>query len=399
MKPTKKILALNTGSSSIKFSLYEIGAEEKLLLTGSHDRIGRDGGRFAVRNGSGGVLADESASHEDHENACEHVFSWLLSQKAEKPDAVGHRIVHGGPAYSAPVILSPEILLSLGELSLYAPEHLPPALGAVRHVWEVLPGTPQVACFDTSFHSVMPSFARFYPLPEEVRTQGVLRYGFHGLSYEYLMSELERQAGREAAMGKVILAHLGHGASMAAVKEGKSIDTSMGFSPAGGLVMSTRTGDLDPGVILFLLLRDRMSPGEIKEMVNLRSGLLGISGISDDMQVLLAKASENLKAREAVEMFCYRAKQCVGSYAAAMGGIDTIVFSGGIGANSPEIRARICEGLDFLGITIDPGRNRVSAPMISEGGAGVTVRVMETNEEIVIVRHTLKKLEEREGFS
>jgi acetate kinase len=263
----------------------------------------------------------------------------------------------------------------------------------------VLPGTPQVACFDTSFHSSMPSFARFYPLPGEVRMQGVLRYGFHGLSYEYLMGELERQGGRAAAMGKVILAHLGHGASMAAVKEGKSIDTSMGFSPAGGLVMSTRTGDLDPGVILFLLLRDRMSPGEIKEMVNLRSGLLGISGISDDMQVLLAKETENLKAREAVEMFCYRAKQCVGSYAAAMGGLDTIVFSGGIGANSPEIRARICEGLDFLGITIDPGRNRVSAPLISEGGSRVTVRVIKTNEEIVIVRHTLKKLDESEGFS
>jgi acetate kinase len=399
MKPTRRILALNTGSSSIKFSLYLTGNEERLLFTGSLDRIGRDKGRFSVRVGNGKMLESGNVSHADHAAACDHLFTWFLSQEDEKPDAVGHRIVHGGPAYSSPVILSPEILLSLGELSPYAPEHLPPALGAVKHVWRVFPGTMQVACFDTSFHSSMPSFARFYPLPEVVREHGVLRYGFHGLSYEYLMGELERQGGPDAATGKVILAHLGHGASMAAVKEGRSIDTSMGFSPAGGLVMSTRTGDLDPGVMLFLLQQDRMNAAEIKEMVNLRSGLLGISGISDDMQVLLAKASENLKAGEAVEMFCYRAKQYVGSYAAAMGGLDTIVFSGGIGANSPEIRARICEGLDFLGITIDPGRNRVSAPLISEDGAGVTVRVMETNEEIVIVRHTLKKLEESEGCS
>jgi acetate kinase len=399
MKPTRRILALNTGSSSIKFSLYLTGNDERLLFTGSLDRIGRDEGRFSVRDGKGTVLADESASHEDHENACEHVFSWLLSQKAEKPDAVGHRIVHGGPAYSGPVILSPEILLSLGELAPYAPEHLPPALGGVKHVWRVFPGTMQVACFDTSFHFSMPPCSRFYPLPEEVREHGVLRYGFHGLSYEYLMGELERRGGPDAASGNLILAHLGHGASMAAVKEGRSIDTSMGFSPAGGLVMSTRTGDLDPGVMLFLLQQDRMNAAEIKGMVNLRSGLLGISGISDDMQLLLAKAPENLKARQAVEMFCYRAKLFIGSYAAAMGGLDTIVFSGGIGANSPEIRARICEGLEFLGIAIDPGSNHDSEPLISQSGAAVMVRVMETNEEIVIVRHTLKKLEEIEGCS
>ncbi len=392
MKPMKKILALNAGSSSIKFSLYRAGEGERLLFTGSLDRIGRPGGRFTVRDGSGQELVNESVGHEDHEKACAHVFSWILSQSHEAPDAVGHRIVHGGPDFTAPVILSSQILDSLGELSPYAPEHLPPAIGAVRHVWKVFPGMLQVACFDTSFHASMPSVSRFYPLPDEVRMQGVIRYGFHGLSYEYLMGELERQAGKDAARGRIILAHLGHGASMAAVKEGHSFDTSMGFSPAGGLVMSTRTGDLDPGVILFMLLRDRMEPGEIKEMVNLRSGLLGVSGTSDDMRELLAIEKEDSRAREAVDIFCYRAKQCIGSYAAAMGGLDTVVFSGGIGTHAPEIRSRIAEGLGFIGIGIDAELNFASAPVISPDRTKVTVRVIETNEEVVIVRHTLRKL-------
>lgn len=399
MKPMKRILALNAGSSSIKFSLYRTGEGEELLYSGFLDRIGREGGRFFVRDGRGHVLENDSVSPSDHRAATERILSWVLSRADAKPDAVGHRIVHGGQNYSGPVILSPDMLLSLISLFPYAPEHLPPAVETVRHAWRVFPGTVQVACFDTSFHASLPPVARCYPLPAEVRGQGVQRYGFHGLSYEYLLGELERQVGRDAAMGKVILAHLGHGASMAAVKEGRSIDTSMGFSPAGGLVMSTRTGDLDPGVILFLLQQKRMNAAEIKEMVNLRSGLLGFSGISDDMQVLLAKATENLKAGEAVDMFCYRAKQYVGSYAAAMGGLDTIVFSGGIGANSPEIRARICEGLEFLGITVEPARNLASAPLISEEGSGVTVRVIETNEEIVIVRHALKLLEETRGYT
>ncbi|NTV98278.1 MAG: acetate/propionate family kinase [Chlorobiaceae bacterium] len=393
----KRILALNTGSSSLKFSLYLAGEGEKLLYTGSLDRIGRDGGRFFLKSGGGKHLFDESVSQADHAAACGYVFSRLISLDEGTPDAVGHRMVHGGPHYSAPVILSPEILLSLGELSPYAPEHLPPALDAVRHVWKIFPGTVQTACFDTSFHSSMPPVARFYPLPEEVRNEGVLRYGFHGLSYEYLMHELECQGGRAAAKGRVVLAHLGHGASMAAVREGRSIDTSMGFSPAGGLVMSTRSGDLDPGVMLFLLQQERMTAAGIKEMVNLRSGLLGISVFSDDMRVLLAKEQENLKAREAVDMFCYRAKLCIGSYAAAMGGLDTIVFSGGIGSHSAEIRARICGGLGFLGVVLDSPRNHLSSPVISSEGERVTVRVIETNEELMIVRHTMNLLSSAEG--
>jgi acetate kinase len=390
MKLIKKILAINTGSSSVKFALYEAGDAEELLFTGSLTRIGHEDGAFSVRDGEGNSLVSESLAVPDHDAACDHVFLWILSQgNAYKPDAIGHRIVHGGPRYSSPQVVSPALVASLEELVPYAPEHLPQALKAVGHALKLFPGTLQVTCFDTSFHSSMPPVAQFYPLPESIRSEGVQRYGFHGLSYEYLLGELERQGGVEAARGRVIFAHLGHGASMVAVKECRSIDTSMGFSPAGGLVMSTRTGDLDPGVILFLLQQDKMNAAEIKEMVNRQSGLLGISGISDDMQVLLSMEQQNLKARDAVAMFCYSAKKCLGSYAALMGGIDTLVFSGGIGEHAAEIRRRICEGLDFMGISVELSRNEASLPVISPDGSVVIVRVIATNEELMIVRHTL----------
>ncbi len=390
MKPPKKILALNTGSSSIKFALYETGEAEELLFAGSLTRIGHEGGAFSVMDGQGSSIASESFTGADHDSACAVLFSWVVSQgEAYKPDAIGHRMVHGGPRYSSPQVVSPELIASLEELVPYAPEHLPHALKAVTYASKHFPGTLQVTCFDTSFHSSMPPVARFYPLPELIRSEGVQRYGFHGLSYEYLLGELERQGGHEVGQGRIVLAHLGHGASMAAVKKGRSIDTTMGFSPAGGLVMSTRTGDLDPGVILFLLQQDKMNAAEIKEMVNRQSGLLGISGISDDMQVLLSMEPQNLKAREAVDMFCYRAKMCLGSYAAVMGGLDTLVFSGGIGEHAAGIRSRICEGLGFLGIAVDECRNELSSLVISSDGSAVTVRVIATNEELTIVRHTL----------
>jgi acetate kinase len=390
MKTKKKILALNTGSSSIKFALYEISEAEELLFTGSLTRIGHEDGAFSVRDGQSKSIASKSIVVQDHDAACAYLFSWVVSQgDACKPDAIGHRMVHGGPHYSSPQVVSPELIASLEELVPYAPEHLPQALKAVGHASKRFPGTLQVTCFDTSFHSSMPPVARFYPLPESIRSEGVQRYGFHGLSYEYLLGELERHGGRDVSQGRIIFAHLGHGASMAAVKEGRSIDTTMGFSPAGGLVMSTRTGDLDPGVILFLLQQDKMNAAQIKEMVNRQSGLLGISGISDDMQVLLSMERQNLKAREAVDMFCYRAKMSLGSYAAVMGGVDTLVFSGGIGEHAAAIRSRICEGLGFLGIAVDASRNDVSSPVISPDGSAVTVRVIATNEELMIVRHTL----------
>ena len=375
------------------FKITDTGeGEEQLLFTGSLTRIGHESGAFCVRNQGGGTVCSESVRVVDHEAASNYLFSWMASQAAFKPDAVGHRLVHGGPRYFSPQVVSPELIAALEKLSPFAPEHLPQALTALRHAHKLFPEILQVTCFDTFFHAAMPPVARFYPLPYSIRREGVVRYGFHGLSYEYLLDEVERLGGREAKQGRIILAHLGHGASMAAVKGAQSIDTSMGFSPAGGLMMSTRTGDLDPGVILFLLQQEKMSPSEIKEMIYRRSGLLGISGISDEMQALLSLEAEKPQAHEAIELFCYRAKQCIGSFTAAMGGLDTLVFSGGIGEESREIRRRICEGLGFLGITVDDSRNKISSAVISPPDAPVTVRVIKTNEELMIVRHTLALL-------
>jgi acetate kinase len=284
-------------------------------------------------------------------------------------------------------------MASMEEISAYAPEHLPQALKAVSHAGSLMPGVLQVACFDTAFHRSMPPVARLYPLPETVRKEGVERYGFHGLSYEYLQSELERQEGPAAVRGRMILAHLGHGASMAALQDGRSVETTMGFSPAGGLVMSTRTGDLDPGVILFLLQQDRLSSGEIKEMVNRHSGLLGVSGTSDDMRDLLAAEASDCRARQAVELFCYQARKSMGALAAVLGGLDMLVFTGGIGEHSAVVRSRICSGLEFLGIELDDAKNGANQPVISKEAGRVSVRVMKTNEELTIVRQTRRILD------
>jgi acetate kinase len=357
-------------------------------------RIGGNTGRFTVRDAGGESIVDDQVAVSDHDAACDHVFSWILSNGSGKPDAIGHRMVHGGPRHSFPEAVTPELIASIEELSPYAPEHLPQALKAVRHAGTVMPGVLQVACFDTAFHRSMPSVAQLYPLPEAIRREGVQRYGFHGLSYEYLLSELARLESPEALQGRIILAHLGHGASMAAVRNGRSIETSMGFSPAGGLVMSTRTGDLDPGVILFLLQQDRLSPAEIKEMVNRRSGLFGVSGRSDDMRDLLEAEVSDEPARQAVELFCYQARKYIGSLTAVLGGIDMLVFTGGIGEHSPDVRGRICEGLEFFGIQLDHEKNRMNLPLISHEKGRVSVRVMKTNEELMIVRQTRNILEE-----
>jgi acetate kinase len=393
MKQTKKVLAINTGSSSIKFSLYNISDAEELVLTGSLTRIGYQGGEFAVMDQQRHVLESSSVAMHDHESACDHVFSWIRSQgESCRPDAAGHRMVSGGRSYSTPEVATSELIASLEELIPYAPEHLPQALTAVRYAIKLFPDILQVTCFDTAFHSSMPAVAKLYPFPEPVRRSGIQRYGFHGLSYEYLLGELERRNEQGGSQKRIILAHLGHGSSMAAVFDGKSIDTTMGFSPAGGLVMSTRTGDLDPGVLLFLMQQEKMNPREMNAMINRHAGLLGISGVSDDMQVLLSMQQENSRVREAIDLFCYRAKQWIGSYAAVMGGLDTLVFSGGIGEHAGEIRSRICEGLGFLGIAIDPSRNLLSSPVISPDGNSVSVRVIKTNEELMIARHTFKLL-------
>ena len=391
---SKTIIALNTGSSSIKFALYEIGETERLVFYGSLTRIGSRDGRFSVQDAQGNAIATMSSTAQDHVAACDYVLSWILSQnEGRKPDAVGHRIVHGGPLYSTPQIATPELIASLDTLSPFAPEHLPQAIKAVRHAARLFPETLQVTCFDTSFHTTMPEVAKLYALPEFIRREGVQRYGFHGLSYEYILLELKRQLGVQAVEKRIILAHLGHGASMAAVKNGKSIETTMGFSPAGGLVMSTRSGDLDPGVILFLLQQNKMTPAAIKQMVNRQSGLLGISGSTDDMQELLAAEKVDDASKQAVELFCYQARKYIGALSVVLGGLDILIFTGGIGEHSPDIRSRICDGLGFLGISVDEEKNITNSAVIAHERGRVEIRIMKTNEELMIARHTMNVLE------
>ena len=393
MQLSKKIIALNTGSSSIKFAWYEVGKAERLVFSGSLTRIGNRDGWFSVQDEQGNSIKSECVATENHDAACDYVFSWILAQnEGRNPDAVGHRIVHGGPLFSAPQIVTPELITALDTLSPYAPEHLPQAINAVRHVAGLFPETLQVTCFDTSFHSNIPDVAKLYALPESVRKEGVQRYGFHGLSYEYILLELKRQLGAEAVKKRIILAHLGHGASMAAVKNGKSIETTMGFSPAGGLVMSTRTGDLDPGVILFLLQQNKMTPRAIKEMVNRQSGLLGVSGSTDDMRELLNAEQVDDAAKQAIELFCYQARKNIGALSVVLGGLDTLVFTGGIGEHSSEIRSRICSGLEFLGIRVDKRKNSKNSSVISQKRGEVEIRIIKTNEELMIARHTMKIL-------
>ena len=393
MKPVITILAVNTGSSSIKFSLYESGEREELLFSGALTRIGLKDGRFSVVDPEGRFIDCERVDAPDHPAACRHVFSWLRQHGPGMPDAVGHRVVHGGPRHAAPEQVTPALLDSVAELVPYAPEHLPQALNAIRYAASELPGVFQVACFDTAFHSTMPPVAKICPIPEEFRKQGVQRYGFHGLSYQYILSELQSDGDPLARKGRVILAHLGHGASMAAMLDGRSIETTMGFSPAGGLVMSTRTGDLDPGVVLFLLQEGHLDATGLRDMVNKKSGLLGVSGLSDDMRDLLDAEAKNEQARLAVELFCYSARKHIGALTAALGGLDMIVFTGGIGLHSPEIRERICSGLEFLGIQIDQEKNLNNPGIISTDASKVVVKVIETNEEVMIVRQTRSVLE------
>jgi acetate kinase len=306
--------------------------------------------------------------------------------------AIGHRVVHGGSRYAEPQLLSPEVMEELHRLSPYDPEHLPAEITLIEAFGTRYPGVPQVACFDTGFHRHLPRVASLIAIPRRYEKLGIRRYGFHGLSYAYLMNELERLAGREAARGKVILAHLGNGASLTAVRNGTGIDTTMGFTPASGLPMSTRSGDLDPGLVSYLSRTEGMTAEQFHDMVNAQSGLLGLSEISPDMRDLLERESRDVRAAEAVALFCYQGKKWIGAYAAALGGLDQLVFSGGIGERSSVVRARMCQGLDFLGIRLDHARNEIDAAVISDPESRVTVRVIRTDEESQIAQSVCRLL-------
>jgi acetate kinase len=296
--------------------------------------------------------------------------------------AVGHRVVHGGERFVAPCRITGAVLDDLRGLAPFDPKHLPLQIALIAEVARRHPALPQVACFDTAFHATLPAVARLLPLPRRLYQRGVRRYGFHGLSYQWSMRELERRHGREAARGRIVIAHLGGGASLAAVRDGRCLDTTMGFTPTGGIPMGTRSGDLDPGVLAYLAQHDGMSAEEIARLTNEESGLLGLSEISGDLRTLAA--SSDPRAAEAISLFCYEAKKRIGAFAAALGGLDRLVFTGGIGEHAADVRARICAELDFLGISLDPERNGAHAPVISRAQAPVTVEVIAADEEAMV---------------
>lgn len=384
------VLAINAGSSSIKFAMYQAGPRQTPSLHGQLDRIGLDGTTLSWTTSSGSAERRLDAS--PGEAATGLLVDWLETQDVfGSISAVGHRLVHG-LARTEPAQITSDVLAELHRATPHAPDHLPREIKLIEAMRARYPRLTQVACFDTAFHGTMPPVATLLPIPRRYYTKGVRRYGFHGLSYAYLIEELARIAGPEAANGRVILAHLGNGASLAAVKEGRSIDTSMGFTPAAGLVMSTRTGDLDPGVVSFLARTEAMTATDFHQMVNHESGLLGVSELSSDMRDLLSREVAEVRAAEAVALFCYQAKKWVGAFAAALGGLDTLVFSAGIGERSAAIRARICEGLDFLGIELHDARNAAHAAVISAESSRATVRVIQTDEELMIARSVSRLL-------
>ena len=382
-----QILTLNGGSSSIKFALYGRGNPPKRGLHGKIERIGLPGTSFAIHDPAGGQHETRTIAGSDHAAASRFLLDWLEQRIGlESIGAIGHRIVNGGARYHEPQPVSAALLEELRRISAYAPEHLPAEIAMIELCSARAPRLPQTACFDTAFHRGMPRVAKILPIPRRYQSDGVERYGFHGLSYAWLMEELARAAGTQAALGRIVLAHLGNGASLAAVRDGKGIDTSMGFTPAAGVPMSTRSGDLDPGLVSYFAQTQSMSAQQFHRMVNHESGLLGVSETSSDLRDLLAKEDTDIRAAEAVAMFCYQVKKTIGAFAAALGGLDTLVFTGGIGENSAEIRSRICEGLDFLGIQFDEMRNAAGEPVISADASRATVRVIPADEDVVIAK-------------
>jgi acetate kinase len=382
-----RILTINCGSSTLKFDLFDAADGERSIARGVVDRIGGRGSAELISESGERKLRSIAAA--DHGEATLQAIRLLDSSGFFGTlEAVGHRVVHGGVRFSGPVLLDAEAEVAIEEFAELAPLHNGPAVAAIRAVREALgPGMSQVAAFDTAFHSRMPRVARLYALPRHLAEEGVVRYGFHGLSYEYVMEELHR-VDPGVADGRVVVAHLGNGASMAAVRDGAGVDTTMGFSPTGGLVMGTRSGDLDPSVPLFLLEEWGLTPTQVSDLVNKQAGLLGVSGTSADMRDLLELGASDPHAAEAVALFCYQARRFLGALAAALGGLDALIFTGGIGEHSSSVRERICEGLGFLGIRLDPDRNAEHAPVISHDGDPVTVRVIPTNENLMVARHT-----------
>ncbi|HEX5412979.1 MAG TPA: acetate/propionate family kinase [Terriglobia bacterium] len=386
MKPANpRILTINGGSSSIKFALFEAGDSLRRILEGGIERIGLPEATLQVKGLNAVDNFSRPVTAPDHIAAVDALMDWIEERSgSDALTAVGHRVVHGGPKYYKPQRITAEMVEELHRLSAFDPDHLPEEILLTEAFHRRFSDLPQVACFDTAFHHDLPRMARLLPIPRRYEAQGVRRYGFHGLSCEFLMGELARLAGTEAAQGRVILAHLGNGASLTAVRDGKSVDTSMSFTPAAGVPMSTRSGDLDPGLVWYLARTEKMSAKQFNEMVNSQSGLLGVSETSSDMCDLLKYETQDARAAEAVALFCYQVRKWIGAFAAALGGLDTLVFAGGIGENAPIVRSRICDGLGFLGIELEEKRNVENEGVISAVVSRVPVRVIHTDEEWII---------------
>lgn len=396
MKSNKPcVLTINGGSSSIKFALYELSFELPRLFHGEIEGIGTQHAKlnFSIDSGSVNTEKKEAIRADNYEAAAVILMTFLTTEVVfDFVKAIGHRIVHGMD-HVEPKIITPELVEELKKICAYDPEHLPGEIKLIELLGNRYPHVTQVACFDTSFHTAMPDVAKWLAIPRKYDNKGVKRYGFHGLSYSYLMEEIERIAGNEAAQGRIILAHLGNGASLAAVNKGKCMDTSMGFTPASGLPMSTRCGDLDPGVAWYFMEIEKFNAEQFADMINHQSGLLGISETSSDMRELLKMQHEDIHASDAIELFCYQTKKWIGSFTAVLGGIDTVVFSGGIGEHASEVRSNICYSLAFLGIELDELKNMNNESVISSSSSSVTVRVIKTNEEVMIAKLVSSLLE------
>ena len=392
-------LILNAGSSSLKFCVFsrQDNGGWRVESRGQIEGIGTSP-RLTAKSDANEIIADEKLDKpavRDGRGAVDALARWLPSKyKNARVIAVGHRVVHGGPRFAGPEILNPSVLEELERLVPLAPLHQPFNLAAIKAVTDRLPSVPQVACFDTSFHRGHEAAKDLVPLPLKFRHADIQRYGFHGISYEYISSLLP-QVAPEIAGGRVIVAHLGSGASMCALKEGKSVDTTLGFTALDGLCMGTRPGSIDPGVVLYLLQHFHLQPGEVEEILYKRSGLLGISGVSNDMRDLIGRCEP--EARLAVDYFVYRAAKEIGALTAVLGGIDGLVFTAGIGENSPEIRRRICDASKWLGVELDEEANATNGPRISTENSKVSTWVIPTNEELMIARHTGRLLGLTEG--
>ncbi|MEP7257297.1 MAG: acetate/propionate family kinase [Flavitalea sp.] len=384
-----KILTINSGSSSIKFALFTAGEPFKKELYGKIERIGFKDTSLSYQDA---VTGKEVRKYVTVSSPAQFLIDWLgehadLSNLA----GIGHRVVHG-LKHTEPELITEELLQELSRIANYDPDHLPQEIEIIEIFRKHFPELTQLACFDTSFHTTMPIRAKLLPLPRRYFNMGIQRYGFHGLSYAYIMEELTRISGKEIAMGKIIVAHLGNGASLAAIKNGVSIDTSMGFTPASGLVMSSRTGDIDPGVAWFLMQSEKMNAEQFSKLIHHQSGLLGMSETSSDMQDLLDLQVKDFRAAEAIELFCYQAKKWIGAFAAALEGLDTLVFTGGIGEHAPEIRSRICKGLQFIGVDLDEIKNTNDDAVISTEKSRVIAHVIPANEELMIARSVDRSL-------